>query len=752
MSTYSYQDKIYVITTYWTYPFGGGEEFMYDSMEWAYNLGMKCYWLSFADSKNTLFKELNIRECDYGTIIEIPNFSIEVLENWLYILKPHVVHHQGQNREKFFKATEKLNIQFLTGVHFWNGIIQLDGEKTNIDILKNKSHHKIDQEFTHLKDKSNCNFYVCSSFVQDIIKNICDVQIDDIIYPSSSIKRYNISNEINPIKSKYVTIINIHVNKGGKIIAYLLKSCPNIPFICIKTEHGSEEHDEIIKKCVLANGNSLYMDRHSDIKSIYEQTKILLCPSVVDETFCRAVNEGMMNGIPILTSGKGNIKYLFGGDDKSNFCNLDPNNCELWKDTLESLYWNDDVCTNYSQKIKKLYKETSEEVAKGQFEKVIHKTLLKSKEMNIGILTPWCDQGLGIQSRNYYNVLTTSKIYKVCIFAIKPYNAQSCQELQKNPSEWNVKDIYFSPNSREDIKDIEIIEFCKKYNIGKMLIPETCWFRIFEIAKLLKEHSVKAYGIPNIEIVRKDELYKHNYFHKILANNHLCLDILKKYIKIPLSYIGYGIDNIEFKDKTFGDTINFLSIGGMNSFSRKQLLNVLEGFVHAYEINNKIRLTCTIQKINSLELDDQQKMEKFKSHPGITFLQDHMQYVEIINLYYHHHVSIQVSKHEGLGLGFYEAVSTGTPVITLNTQPHNEIIRHDVNGWVIDCHYKKMEDNQDPLFDSAYFNPLNLSKMICKIANVQTIQSILKTLKEDYDTRLNIESFKNTFVSELENS
>ncbi|MBP7652742.1 glycosyltransferase, partial [Candidatus Dependentiae bacterium] len=41
---------------------------------------------------------------------------------------------------------------------------------------------------------------------------------------------------------------------------------------------------------------------------------------------------------------------------------------------------------------------------------------------------------------------------------------------------------------------------------------------------------------------------------------------------------------------------------------------------------------------------------------------------DIINLYYDSHISIQVSKHEGLGLGFYEALATGTPVISLNTQ------------------------------------------------------------------------------------
>ena len=36
----------------------------------------------------------------------------------------------------------------------------------------------------------------------------------------------------------------------------------------------------------------------------------MLSPSIVDETFCRTVNEAMMNNIPIITSGQGNLKYL----------------------------------------------------------------------------------------------------------------------------------------------------------------------------------------------------------------------------------------------------------------------------------------------------------------------------------------------------------------------------------------------------------------------------------------------------------
>ena len=50
----------------------------------------------------------------------------------------------------------------------------------------------------------------------------------------------------------------------------------------------------------------------SDPTIIYKKTRIFLDPSLCDETFCRTVNESMMNGIPVITTGAGNIKYLVG--------------------------------------------------------------------------------------------------------------------------------------------------------------------------------------------------------------------------------------------------------------------------------------------------------------------------------------------------------------------------------------------------------------------------------------------------------
>ena len=128
-----FENKIYLCITYWTYPFGGGEEFMYDTMEWANSLGMKCFWIAFCDAKKNPFSQLSVIQHPYGKILQIPgDLSVEVLSDWVYLLRPDVIHHQGHMRGKIYMAIEQHRTEFMTGFHFWTGGIILDSEKKNV--------------------------------------------------------------------------------------------------------------------------------------------------------------------------------------------------------------------------------------------------------------------------------------------------------------------------------------------------------------------------------------------------------------------------------------------------------------------------------------------------------------------------------------------------------------------------------------------------------------------------------------------
>jgi len=758
--------RTFLVISFWGYPFGGGEEYLYQTAIWARKHGMNSYWLCFSNADNKAYNELSIEYIDCFTIIKVPDgFNITTLYNWVKLINPDIVHHQGHMRKEIHDVCASLRIHMITGIHFWSGVLILNESCSNVNIYQNYEKHKTHPDFLELYNSKFCTFYSVSKFVSECVKKITDKEIEYLSYSGSTKSKYFVENN-DPVKNRYVTIINIHKMKGGELLLFLLQELKKIPFLIVRTEYQSEQLDKQIEDLVKtrnmdgSSAKSLFLNRTNDVKSLYSQTKIFLAPSIVDETFCRTVNEAMMNGIPVITTGQGNIKYLVENagiilpltiDSITN--SINKTDMIKWKNAINELYNNKTKMKEISIATRIKYNEYSENVCETMFMKVVTDSIVKSKEYNIMIIAPWCDQGLGIQSRNYYRILNSAK-YNVHVFSLKPYIANSAIELQKDPNEWIVDRIYYSPNDREHVKDTELLEFVRNYNIGKCIIPETCWFRVFEIAKLLRDNNVKAYAVPNIEIVRKDEIVKHKYFYKILCNNTLCYDIFGKHGITNIKYIGYGLSDryVKFKDKDDidGNFLKFLFIGGMNAFSRKHILEICEGFTRAYEKNTQIRMTCTVQKINLLEMDDINSLSKYINHPGIDFVQNHLKYNDIINMYYNHHVSIQVSKHEGLGLGFYESLATGTPILSLDTPPHNEIVKNGINGWLIPCHYKKMTDNPNSFIESAYFDPNILCNKILEIYNNKdTLPSLCETLHNDYINRLSIDIFETQFINSL---
>src|SRR4051794_31278408 len=103
----------------------------------------------------------------------------------------------------------------------------------------------------------------------------------------------------------------------------------------------------------------------------------------------------------------------------------------------------------------------------------------------------------------------------------------------------------------------------------------------------------------------------------------------------------------------------------MNAFERKNILKVCESFTKALEKIKNIRLTCLIQDCSKVSDEKKNKLKYFNENPNIQIINKKLSYEDIINYYYNNHICIQVSKHEGLGLGFYESLATGTPVLTL---------------------------------------------------------------------------------------
>lgn len=748
--------KKILLVTYWGWPiFGGGEQYFYDSMKWCYEAGMVVTWICFAHSKpsdDNSFKKLNIITTPYGNIMQIPGgFEIENLKNWIKLLNPDIVHHQGNRRYEIVKACHELDIKIITGICFWNDIIDLNKDIGNINIIKNAEHHKEAEHFRDILTWADV-VYSSSYFVTDVVKKITGIRINDVVY-SSSLRENCKINDYNRESQIYVTVINCHKLKGGDILLECMKRLPNIPFMVIKTEYCSDELDNKIQKEISERNKyamieSMFLERFDNIKDVFSKTKIFLGTTLVDETFGKTFNEAMCNGIPIITTGRGNVGYMVRDCAKI----IEPNRIDDWVNEINRLYTDTNYYDHMSKKVLKRYESYSEEVASKQLTDVIEKVLFNRQrsDHNVMLFVPWCDQGLGIQARTYVKMFDHLG-YQSHIFSFKPYFATPDNpKFQADPKEWQHSSIYYSNNDRETVTDEEIISFIKHRNIGHLMIPETCFPKVFHVASIAKSLGAKTYCIPNIEIVRKSELPLYTNFDYILCNNLLCQQIFNENGYMNTPYVNYTpIDNrLIFKRKNLNLTnrkIKFLALGGLNSILRKQILNVCIAFKLALERIDNIELHIGIQGSQIPK-----ELVEYKNVPGFDIEIKHNSYADVIKKYQSADVNIQVSKHEGLGLGFYEAMATGTPSITLNTPPHNELVINNVNGWIIDCSYEDMKDNTDSFIKSALFDPSDLADKIVEIANnhAETIR-IMRNVYTHFKTEYNLEKIANNFLDAM---
>jgi glycosyltransferase involved in cell wall biosynthesis len=112
-------------------------------------------------------------------------------------------------------------------------------------------------------------------------------------------------------------------------------------------------------------------------------------------------------------------------------------------------------------------------------------------------------------------------------------------------------------------------------------------------------------------------------------------------------------------------------------------------------------------------------------HPRISYHLGPLPHSDIQTAYRSSDVSIQVASHEGLGLGFYESLAMGTPIISLDLAPHNEVVRPGVSGWLVPTQPAPLAHPQG-LVPGGYFNAHDLADVILRIRK-QEVADMIET-------------------------
>ena len=718
----------------WGYPpFGGGENWLLNISKILNKNDYDNYLICFSDPfKNEYFTEYKLINLEYIKIIQMPKDLVKIIK-LIKIINPEFINHQGENRILYMKISNILEIPFLTGFCFWQNIIKFNLDNYNLNMLSNDSLEKSDDFQFILNNSYN---YVSSEFVNDIINKFYDTRLD--VIETISIEEefkvdYDLDDDIKFEEKKYVTLINCHYNKGGYLIKYLCENLDiNIPLQFVNTENDPNITLNYITNLLdirnSKNNINILIPSKIDIKLVYKVSRIILIPSLCEESFCRVGYEAMINKIPIISSRNGNLKYLL--NNYSIF--IDDFDLMSWKNEIELLYFDKNKILEFKNK-KSMHNLNIDYVEKKIINKInsINGSKYKLNDKNIGIIAPWADQGLGIQARDYY--ITFKDLgFNPHILSFKPYHAtHENQLLQSNSDEWTYENITYSDNYRENLNLDEIFNFIYNNNIKKIIIIEGTFINIFKIACFLKLLNVKIYLVVNIECIRIEELNYHNIFDKILTNNIDSHVIISEIYKNKSVYLGFHLNHHYFKylnknlkeDKT---KIKFMCNGGLNSISRKSIDTIICVFYEIFKDNIYLNWELNVS-IQGVEIPD---IIKDYCCDNIKYYCNNMSYKEIVEKYLDNDIFIHMGTHEGLGLGFYESIYCGTPVLTLNWTPNNEIITNDMNGWLIDCDFGEIYDNNCSLINKAIVNKNNLKNKIINILNNEenTINIINNTI------------------------
>lgn len=769
------KELIYLVIGKWGYPaFGGGEYWLIDTMKWMKSIGYKTYYIYFdkINKEREYFivnNEINI-ENDMTYIHMDINDKI-TLYQFIRQLNPDIISHQGFYREEVLKISELLRIPLISGVCFWMDVIKYKTKECNhiTDILNND---KIisDEKFDDYTQRMG--IYLCSNFVKDVVDkyHYDNLLINSIpvIYTISDEKHYKIK-EYDHTKAEYITIVNVSKARNINFIEEIIQKI-NHKFCIIDSQNNKKNKiKSILEK---KRNNSMYMNTCSDMIKIYNKTKLLLVISHVDETFCKVAYEGLMNKIPILSTTFGNLKYILPPE-----CLIENDDVSRWIERINSLVFDNNKLKNlYNNKIN--ISNITQSVVKNNFYKFVnnnintyHMKYLINNNKNIGIFCPWCDQGLGIQAREYYNLLSAIG-YNVSIFSFAPFvDLKGIKKLQTDSNEWNYSNVYYSNNLREDITDEEFINYLFVYKPKYFVIIEINKHKVFHLAKICKLFDIKIYCIPNIEIINYKELYHFKIFDNILANNYSTFNILSNILP-NVNHLGfkmsYNPNKILKIKKQTPQKLTFFCCGGLNSFIRKNINIVIESFQNIKNKNN-ILLYVFIQDTNttlntlknlnintsgikiinpnnSHELfDDLNNQKQSNDQFNIILCIKSLTYKEIKELYYNFDIFIHMGDHEGLGLGFYESIDLGCPILTINTPPNNEIIKENINGWLIDCDYESLHDNSYGLINKALITSdilcNKLEYIIKEYTDINKYNTLLVSLNDDYNKNYKLNSY-----------
>ncbi|MGO4893900.1 glycosyltransferase [Flavobacterium sp. W21_SRS_FM6] len=163
-------------------------------------------------------------------------------------------------------------------------------------------------------------------------KNLhADKNIDLVLPPLFFKENYIVDNA----NGNYAVLVNPSIHKGVEIALALANKNPDVDFLFV-VNNKSKKIDFLAQH--LPTKNIEIVGPFSNMKEVYKQAKVILMPSIWNETWGRVATEAHYSSIPVLSSNNGGLPESvgIGGISLPANSSIDDWNeafCRLWYDT-----------------------------------------------------------------------------------------------------------------------------------------------------------------------------------------------------------------------------------------------------------------------------------------------------------------------------------------------------------------------------------------------------------------------------------
>lgn len=254
--------------TEWSYPLSGIENFFKQTISWIppYH---EIIWASFKDNKNNHYDTIELIQGDIKYLHWPQKYGLNMM---IRTLLPKIIHYVGSETDLIQRICIQNDIRLILGIHHFRDIPKVQYDHPNIKI------------------------YCVSEWMKRKIENTK-------LYVLNPVPSLN-PLPINP--KEYFTIIGIQSGKGGNLYYSLIQRLPQIKFLVVLTP----PHDIELENSLRLLNNVTLLQYQDSLEEVYSKSIAILLATRFEETYSRICHEAIYYSIPLITSGKGNIREL----------------------------------------------------------------------------------------------------------------------------------------------------------------------------------------------------------------------------------------------------------------------------------------------------------------------------------------------------------------------------------------------------------------------------------------------------------